>query len=132
MSSSEFDINESRHRENREAISKVEDRLAEVVTEQTRVATIQAAMNQKTDRLCFIVEGDGNGHPGISKKIDRIDNIATGLLTFLKWVIPLIITWVIAWCSSPTLRHYCLSEMLRVPGEVVAPASAPVNAETPR
>lgn len=107
MTELEHAENERRHNENKAAISEV--------------STMQAEANRKTDRLCLIIEGDGNGNPGLVRKFDKVGAILDAQEAryeeekerkvrrkkFFWWVLfPALALWLMTWCSSAEMRRY--------------------------
>lgn len=118
----------SLHEQNQKGIKELNDGQAAIREEQVRQSGLQVVTADKVEELSLIVIGDGNGHPGVVRKIDRIerniesiqsdvkrlvgmwDKIVEGAKrlarVFLRWVTPILIAWIIAWFSSSSVRKW--------------------------
>ena len=111
----------SMHRDNQAATTRLSEEVSEVREEQGRVAEQLTSQQNRTndilERHSFILEGDGNGHPGLVRKVDSLVETRDqavelakalwhGTKQFMKWAIPIVAMWIASWLSLPGLRNY--------------------------
>lgn len=121
----------SRHEENRSDIRDLIAGQQRVATAQERTAKAQESTDDNVERIRFIVEGDGNGNPGLVRKMDAVEDKVNSIESkvqsildtqkaaidfakaagekawrwFIRYLIPAAVIWLASWFSFPGLRE---------------------------